>query len=103
MHSLELITPGTIKILQSNKSKTNKDKKGDNKPNLELTEVLLVYYKIANSHYQQYLRVFCRFIPNIWFGQLLDISPSNFVFLKTFPSQFSYITDRKQNKDHFIY
>ena len=51
MHSLELITPGTIKILQSNKSKTNKDKKGDNKSNLELTEVLLVYYKIVNNHY----------------------------------------------------
>ena len=64
---------------------------GDNKPNLELTEVLLVDYKIVNNHYWQYLRVFYRFIPNIWFGQLLDISPRNFIFLKTFTSQFSYI------------
>ena len=90
-HSLELITPVTIKILQSNKSKTIKDKKGDNTPNLELTEVLLVYHKIVDNHYQQYIRVFYRFIPNTWFGQLPDISPKKFIFLKTFPSQFSNI------------
>ena len=35
--------PETIKLLQGNKSKTIKDKHGENTPNLELTEVLLVY------------------------------------------------------------
>ena len=30
-------------------------------------------------------------IPNKWFGQLLDISPKDFVSLKTFDSEFSYI------------
>ena len=31
------------------------------------------------------------FFPSKSFGQLLDMSPTNFVFLKTFNSEFSYI------------
>ena len=31
------------------------------------------------------------FIPNKAFGQLVDISPGNYIFLKTFYSEFSYI------------
>ena len=31
------------------------------------------------------------FIPNKAFGQLVDISPENYIFLKTFYSEFSYI------------
>ena len=41
------------------------------------------------------------FVPNKSFGQLLDISSRNFVFLKMFDSEFSYIellfTDRNSN------
>ena len=31
------------------------------------------------------------FVSNKSFGQLLDISPKSFIFLKTFDSEFSYI------------
>ena len=31
------------------------------------------------------------FLPNKSFGQLLNISTENFIFLKTFDSEFSYI------------
>ena len=31
------------------------------------------------------------FVPNKSFGQLLDISPKEFIFLKTFDSEFLYI------------
>ena len=31
------------------------------------------------------------FVLNKMFGQLIDISPKNFMFLKTFDSEFSYI------------
>ena len=31
------------------------------------------------------------FVPKKSFGQLLDISPKIFIFLKTFNSEFSYI------------
>ena len=60
-------------------------------PYLEITEVVLVHCDIINNNYQQYLRVLYTFIPNKSFGQLLDISPKSFIFLKTFDSEVSYI------------
>ena len=36
-------------------------------------------------------RVLHTFASNKSFGQLLDISPKHFIFLKTFDSEFSYI------------
>ena len=60
-------------------------------PHLKITEVLLVHCNIVNNNYQQYPRVSYPFVPNKSFAQLLDISPENFIFLKTFKSEFSYI------------
>ena len=41
------------------------------------------------------------FIPNKSFGQLLDISPKHFIFVKSFDSEFSFIevwsTDQNSN------
>ena len=60
-------------------------------PHLENAEVVLVHCNIANNNYQQNTRVLYIFVPNETFGQLLDISPKTFIFLKTFDSQFLYI------------
>ena len=57
----------------------------------EITEVILVHCNIVNSDYQLDLRVLYKFIPTKSLGELLDISPKNFMFLKTFNSEFSYI------------
>ena len=46
---------------------------------------------IINKIRQDLTRVLLTFLPNKSFGQLLDISPTNFIFLKTFDSEFSYI------------
>ena len=55
----------------------------------------------VNNSYQQNSRVLHAFVPNKLFGQLLDISPKSFIFLKTFDSEFSYIkvwfTDQNSN------
>ena len=59
--------------------------------NLEITEVVLVHCNIVNNNYQQDSRVLYKFIPDELFGQLLDISPKNVIFLKIFNSEFSYI------------
>ena len=59
-------------------------------PHLEITEVVLRNCNIANIDYWQDSRVFYTFAPNRLFGQLFDISPKNFIFLKTFNSEFSY-------------
>ena len=53
--------------------------------------MVLVHCNIANNEYQHESRVLHTFFPNISFSQLLDISPKNFIFLKTFNSEFPYI------------
>ena len=63
----------------------------DNVTHLEITEIVLIYCNIVNNNYQQDLRVLYTFVPNKSFGQLLDISPKIFIFLKSCHSQFSYI------------
>ena len=82
--------PETIKLLGSTKSKITKDKNGKNITHLEITEVISVHCNIANTDYQQISKVLYTFVPNKSFGQLLDISPKSFIFLKTFNSEFSY-------------
>ena len=44
-YSLELLTPETMKLLESTKNKITKDKNGENVPHLEITEVVLVHCK----------------------------------------------------------
>ena len=82
--------PGTVKLLGSTKSKITKDKKGENVPHTEITKVILVHCNIVNNDYQQDWRLLHTFVPKS-FGQLLDISPKNFIFLKTFNSKLTYI------------
>ena len=80
-----------MKLLGSTKSKITKDKNGENIPYLEITEVVLIHCNVVNNSYWQNSRVLYTFGPNKSFDQLLDISHKNFIFLKTFDSEFSYI------------
>ena len=77
---LEIVTPETMKLLESTKSKITKGKNGKNVPHLEITELVLIHWNIVNSDYQQDSRVLYTFVPNKSFGQLLDISPKIFIF-----------------------
>ena len=63
-----------IKFLRSTKSKTTKDKNGDNVPYLQIREVVLIHCNVVNNSYQQNSRVLHTFVPNKSFSQLLDIS-----------------------------
>ena len=83
---LELLTSKTMKLFRKTKNKITMDKNGENVPHLEITEVVLVHCNIFNSDYQQDSRVLYTFVSNKSLGQLLDISPNNFIFLKTFDS-----------------
>ena len=53
-----------MKLLGSNKSKITKGKNGENVPNLEITEVVLVHCNAGSNDYQQDSRVLYTFIPN---------------------------------------
>ena len=45
----------------------------------------------VNNDYQQDSRVLYTFVPNKPFGSLLEISPTNHIFLKTFNSGYNEI------------
>ena len=52
---------------------------------------MLTHCNVVNNHYQHDSRVLCTFAPNKLFGQLLNISPETFMFLKIFDLEFSCI------------
>ena len=87
----ELLTPETMKLLGSAESKITKNKNGENVPHLEVVELVLVHCNLVNNDYQQDSRILYTFVPNKTFGSLLEISPTNHVFLKTFNSEFQEI------------
>ena len=69
-----------MKLLGSTKNKIIKDKNGENMPYLEITDVVLIHCNIINNSSQQNSGLLYTFVPNKSFGQLLDISPENFIF-----------------------
>ena len=89
---LELLTPETMKLLGSTESKITKDMNGDNVPLLEITELLLVHCNLVNNDYQQDSRILYTLVSSKPFGSLLEISPTNHIFLKTFNSEFQGIS-----------
>ena len=88
---LELLTPETMKLPGSTENRITKDKNSENVQHLEITEVVLVHRNTVNNDYQQYSRVLYTFVPNKPFGSLLEISPTNLIFLKIFNSEFQTI------------
>ena len=88
---LELLTPETMKLIGSTESKITKDKNGENVQHLEIAELVLVHCNLVNNDYQQDSRILFTFVPNKTFDSLLEISPTNQVFLKTFNSEFQEV------------
>ena len=80
-----------MKLPGSTKSKITKDKNGENLSQLEIVELVLIHCNLVNNDYQQNSRMLYTFVPNKPFGSLLEISPTNHIFLKTFNSEFQEI------------
>ena len=80
-----------MKLLGSTENIITKDKNGENVAHLEVTRVVLVHCDIVNNDYQQDSRVLYTFVLNKPFGSLLEISPANHIFLKTFNSEYDEI------------
>ena len=80
-----------MKLLRSTENKITKDKNGKNVPYLEIAEVVLDHCGILNMDYQQDSQVLYTFVPNKPFGSLLEISPTNRIFLKTFNLEYDDI------------
>ena len=58
------------------------------KLSLEVVEVVLVQYNLVDNQYQQTPEVLYTFTPNKSYAYLLNVEPSNLVFLKTYNSEF---------------
>ena len=90
-----------MKLLRNTKGKVTKSENVENVRYLEITKVILIHCNVVNNSYHQNSRVLYTFVPNKSFGQKLDISRDNFLFLKTFDSEFLYIevwvTDQNSN------
>ena len=54
---LEPVTPETMKLLGSTKSKLTKDKNGENIPYLEIAEVVLILCNVVDNSYLQNSRI----------------------------------------------
>ena len=80
-----------MKLLGSTENRITKDKNSENVQHLEIIEVALVHRNTVNNDYQQDSRVLYTFVPNKRFGSLLEISPTNLIFLKIFNSEFQTI------------
>ena len=87
-YCIEFLTSEKMKILGGTKSKITKNENGENVPNLEFTEVILVHCNIVNNNYQQNSRVLYTFFANKSFYQVLDISRKTFLFLKLLTHNF---------------
>ena len=77
-----------MKLLGSTENKITQDKNGENVPHFKIAEVVLVHCNIVNNDYQQDSRLLYAFVPNKPFGSLLEISPANQIFLKTFNTKY---------------
>ena len=87
-YKLELQTPETMKLFGS--KKINRQSKKWRKC-LELDEVVLVQCKLVDNQYQQKSEVLYTFPPNKSYAYLLNVEPSNLVFLKTYNTEFDEI------------
>ena len=80
-----------MKLFGSTKKLIDKTKTGENIPSLEVAEVVLVHCNLVDNQYQQKSEVLYTFTPNKSYAYLLNIQPSNLVFLKTYNTKFDEI------------
>ena len=74
----------------NNKTK-NWQKKGEKVPSLEVVEVVLVQCNLVDKKHHRKSEVLYLFTPNKSYAYLLNVEPSNLVFLKTCNTEFDEI------------
>ena len=82
-YKLKLQTPETMKLFGSTQKLIDKRKNGGKVPSLQVVEVVLVQCKLVDNQYQQKSELLYTFTPNKSYAYLLNVEPSNLVFLKT--------------------
>ena len=88
----EFQTPESMKLFGSTEKIIDKRKNGEIVPRLEVVEVVLVQCNLINNQYQLKSEVLSTFMPNKFYGYLLNVKPCNLVYLKTYNTEFDGIT-----------
>ena len=83
-YKLELQSPETMTLFGSTKKLADKTKNG-------VAEVISIRYNLVDNQYQQQSDVLYTFTPNKSYAKLLNLEPSNLVFLKTYNTEFDEI------------
>ena len=78
-------------IIWQHKKIVDKTKNGEKVPSLVVVEVVLVQCKLIDNQYKQKSEVLYTFMPNKSHAYLLNVEPSNLVFLKTYNIEFDEI------------
>ena len=90
-YRLELQTPKTMKLFRSTKKLIGKTKNWENVPSLEVVEMVSFKCNCVDNQYQQKSEVLYASMPNKYYAYLLNVEPSNLVFLKTCNTEFGEI------------
>ena len=80
------------------KKDVDNNKNGDNAPNLESVEFVLVQCNLVKNNYQHTSKVLFTFFSNKQFGQLINISPHPLTMMNTINTDFSYVEIGSQTK-----
>ena len=99
-HKLELLTNETMKLL-GDSPVIDKNKNGDNLPELEQVDSVLIICNVVHNDYLQKSKLLYSFVPDNSFGQLLVTEPKALIQSKTIDFAFDYIeiciTDQNNN------
>ena len=88
-YKLELLTPETMRLLESTKKDVDKDKDGENVPKFESVEVVLVHCNLVKNDYQHASNVLFTFVSNKQFEQLINTSPHSSTMMNIVNTEFS--------------
>ena len=90
-YKVELQTPENMKLFGSTKKLTDNTKSKENVLSLEVVEVVLAQYNLLDTEYKQKSEILYTFMPNKSCTYLLNVEPSNSLFLKTSNTEFDEI------------
>lgn len=85
----DLPTPKNIKILGSTKDFIDKTNNGENLPSFEVT--VLIQCNLVNTQYQLKTQLLYTVTPNRFYACLINVKPSNFLFLKSYNTELDDI------------
>ena len=89
-YKLELLTNEIMKLLKDGPI-IDKDKNGQNVPELVQVDSVLIHFNVVHNEYLQNSKLLYTFVPDKSFGQLLSVEPETLLKLKTTDSVFDHI------------